>query len=130
MRVPGWETLLAVEIDAARQQPFAWGQHDCAGWALRVREVLSGQSATVWPGGYTTAAGAERAMRRRGWADYAQGAEAVLGAPLARVVLAQRGDIVLHDRSFGVCVGSEAAFVGLEGLDFRPVAACDKAWRV
>ena len=41
-RLPGWEHSLAKAIDAARDRPFCWGQHDCAIWAFDLRRELTG----------------------------------------------------------------------------------------
>lgn len=132
-RLQGWELRLADAIDAARGMEFQWGVHDCAVWAFDVRRALTGKDdAAAWRGRYSTATGAQRVLRHLGWGSLADGATALLGAPLATPLMAQRGDIVLGGDApaFGVCVGVEAAFLlptGLTGLPMREVAM---AWRV
>lgn len=130
MRLPGWETRLAVEIDAARLKPFAWGSHDCATWAFDVRRALTGEDAAhAWRGLYSTAKGAQRWLRRQGWADYEAGARAILGEPVPPLT-AQRGDIVLVEGAFGVCAGAVAMCLGETGLTERPMTDATLAWRV
>ena len=130
MRLDGWEVALAGEIEAARGLPFSWGTHDCATWAFEVRRALTGiDDARRWRGRYRTAAGGAKVQRKLGWATLAEGATALLGGPLAGVLLAQRGDIVLMGEALGVCVGSEAAFLTPDGLTFVPLRDCALAWR-
>lgn len=133
MKVEGWEQRLADAIEDARGRPFAWGQHDCATWALDVRRALTGGPDVVtWRGRYRTAIGSHRAMRKLGWHSLEDGARALMGEPLQGILFAQRGDLVLSqgDRAGGVCIGSQAAFVGLDGLLFVPLTDCCMAWRV
>jgi hypothetical protein len=130
MRLQGWETRLAQAVEAARQRPFAWGQHDCATWAFDVRQALTGTPRPAWS--YTTEAGGKRWMKRQGWNSFAEAATAILGEPVAPLT-AQRGDIVLVDdpEAFGVCLGGMVAAVSpVAGLSFVPLRACRMAWRV
>ena len=131
MRCPGWEAGFAAEIERARHIAFQWGVHDCAIWAFDMRRALVGcDAAQAWRGRYSTAKGALRVLRRLGWASHQDGATAIMGAPLATPLLAQRGDIVLSDEVFGVCLGVEAAFLSPTGLTYRPISECRIAWRV
>lgn len=133
MKQPGWELRLHDAIEDARGRPFQWGSHDCATWAFDVAARLTGteSQSRIWLGRYRTAAGAERLKRRLGWSTRREGGEALLGAPLATPLLAQRGDIVLGpDEAFGICTGADAAFVGPAGLVFVKLAACAAAWRI
>ncbi|MFD2105885.1 DUF6950 family protein [Tabrizicola soli] len=112
-RLPGWELRLAAAIDAARDQPFGWGVHDCAIWAFDLRRDLTGGDDVValWRGRYRTARGAQRVMRRLGWSSLEAAGRDLLGDPLPSVHLAQRGDLVLADTGlgFGICLGARAA---------------------
>lgn len=133
MKVEGWEKLLSAAIEDARGKPFVWGQHDCAIWALDVRRLLTGGPDVVtWRGRYKTLIGSQRAMRKMGWRSLENGARALIGAPLQGVLFAQRGDLVLSggDPALGVCLGAQAAFVGLDGLQFVSLSDCRLAWRV
>lgn len=133
-RIPGWERRLAEAIEAARDRPFAWGRHDCTTFAFDLRRALTGGGdiAALWRGRYTTARGAVRVMRRLGWASLEAAGRDLLGAPLASVPLARRGDLVLADTGFGfgVCLGARAAGIAPAGLTLVPITACALAWRV
>lgn len=128
-----WEHLLNAAVHSARARPFAWGEHDCATWAFDLRAILQNapSSADLWRGRYRTALGGARLMRKLGWESLEEGARALLGEPLEDVRLAQRGDLVLGGmpEAFGVVVGAEGAFVGLEGLEFTPLTQSRLAWR-
>ena len=134
MRVVNWTSILAARLEAARHMPFAWGTHDCAIWAFDLRRDLTGGEdvAATWRGLYTTALGALRVMRGLGWPDLEAMGRALLGAPLATPLLAQRGDIVLggEDPAFGVCNGAKAVFVSPDCLVSVPLAGCHLGWRV
>jgi hypothetical protein len=47
VRRDGWEHDLHEVIEGARQRPFSWGSHDCATWAARVRQALTGRNVRV-----------------------------------------------------------------------------------
>lgn len=133
MRVQNWELLLQDQIDAARERPFEWGQHDCATWAFEVRRVLTSgpDIAAKWRGRYTTALGCKRQLSRLGYASMEEGGRDLLGDPLSAPLMAQRGDLVIGgpDQSFGVCVGATCAFLAEDGLEFLPLSECLFAWR-
>lgn len=132
-KTAGWETHLTRAIADARGQPFVWGRHDCATWAVDLRRALTGgpDHAAAWRGRYRTPRGAVRVMRSLGWSSLEDGARALFGAPLEGVLLAQRGDLTLggEPEALGVCLGAEVAFVGPAGLVFVPLASCRMAWR-
>jgi hypothetical protein len=133
-RIPGWERRLAEAVEAARDRPFRWGYHDCATWAFDLRRQIAGGDdvAARWRGRYTTARGAERVMRRLGYASLEEAGRDLLGEPLPSVNLAQRGDLVLADTGlgFGVCLGARAAGIAPSGLVLVPMSNCKLAWRV
>lgn len=133
-RVNHWERRLAEAIEAARELPFRWGQHDCATFAFDLRRALAGgpDVAALWRGRYATAIGAARVMRRLGWSSLEAAGRDLLGPPLASVHLARRGDLLLADTGlgFGVCLGARAAGYAPAGLVFVPLSACALAWRV
>jgi hypothetical protein len=124
---------------AARERPFAWGQHDCCTWAAECVRALTGRDPLHQLGA--------------AWADEQQAREvlaslgglhaavcAALGQPLAAPTLAQRGDVVLlaagNTLALGVCMGEWIVAPGPTGLarvhvaastgDTRPLAA----WRI
>jgi hypothetical protein len=127
MRPDGWEMRLALAVDAARDKAFVWGVHDCATWAFDVRAAVTGTPRPAWS--YATEAGGLRWMARQGWKSFDAAATAILGDPVP-VLMAHRGDIVLRENAFGVCLGAQAAFVAPIGLTFIPLRDCGMAWRV
>lgn len=132
VRLEGWELRLSAVIEAARARPFAWGRHDCALWAAEIVEALTGcQVMTDWRGRYGNGRGARRYLRALGFADIEAAVSARLGAPLASVWLAMRGDIVLapDGHGLGVCAGREALFLAPSGgLTALPLGLCQMAW--
>ena len=134
MRVANWISRLAARLEAARDTPFVWGQHDCATWAFDLRRDLTGGEdvAARWRGRYRTQMGAARVLRRLGWPSLEAAGRDLLGDPLPSPLLAQRGDMVLggEDPAFGICIGAQAAFVAQEGLVRLPLDRCHLAWRV
>ena len=131
MRVDGWESLLASEIEAARARPFSWGSHDCATWAADVRRALTGHDlAAAWRGTYRDARGAKRSIRATGAGDLVEAVSMAIGKPLPSVLMAGRGDVVTDGAALGICLGRDAAFLSRRGLAFRPLAACLHGWRV
>jgi len=115
-------------------RPFSWGSHDCATWAFDLCCELGGGEdiAALWRGRYCTAIGAHRVMKRLGWDSLEAAGRELLGAPLAAVLQAGRGDLVVggQEPTYGVCVGARVAFVAPDGLIFLPLVACSLAWRV
>ena len=131
MRVEGWERQLTEYLVAAAQRTPEWGAHDCALWAAGWVKVCTGRDhVTDWVGTYSTETGAARAMRRRGYQSVADIATAHLEEK--PVMLAQRGDLVLHPLtdSLGICNGRVSQFVGGTGAIVIDTLACTRAWAV
>jgi len=129
-RAEGWEERLAALIADAQTRTFVWGQHDCATFAFEVRATLTGDdSPCPWAGRYTTAAGSERWLKRSGLGSMEEAVTHRLGPP-EPPLMAQRGDIVLHDGALGVCIGRDALFLTPDGMTPRPMADIKTAWRV
>ena len=133
-RVEHWERHLAEAVEAAREQPFIWGLHDCPTFAFETRMILTGgeDTAALWRGRYTTHLGGLRVMRRLGWASVEDMGRALLGEPRATPLLAQRGDIVLTDTGlgFGVVIGATAVGLAPVGLTFASLTSCRLAWPI
>lgn len=133
-RVAFWEAGLAALLEDARARPFLWGANDCATFAFDVRACILGREsdAVAWRGRYTTALGAQRVMRRLGWASLEEMGRDLLGEPRDRVLMAQRGDIVLSGGGvgFGVCVGSMVAGMSEAGLVYARLSRASFAWKV
>ena len=135
MRRHDWPERLVETISAARTKTFRWGRHDCALFACDCIQAMTGADpAKRFRGAYRTPGGALRALKRL---ERVTGLEAladrVLG-PQIPVARARRGDLVLAERgdgpALGVVTGSQAAFLGPEGLEMLPLAETSTAWRV
>lgn len=120
-RLPDWEERLSAYIKEVR---------------LRIaRDGAAGELCALFAaGGVEAVTGRNPARRFRGrYADSADRLEEIVDALLPAVppALAQRGDVVLHDGSLGVCFGADALFVGeAEALVRIPRAGWLKAWGV
>jgi len=131
MRPPGWESLLAAHLAAARTRPFAWGDHDCVLWSAEWVATLSGTDpAADWRGKYATAEEAASVLAAMGFTSWADLAAPHLPAiPVAR---ARRGDIMAHpvNGGLGICDGIHAYFVTERGLTRVEYTKCPRAWAV
>lgn len=130
-----WPALLAAYIEQHRATPFAWGAHDCVGFAigwlavvrpdLAPREELSGRL------DYVDAAGAARQLHEISLRAVVDGWGQLVGIAPAQ---AGRGDLVLVDidgrASLAVNVAELACGPGPAGLVFVPMTAAIAAWRV
>ena len=132
MRRQDWPERLFAHIEAARGVPFAFGAHDCCLWAAdAVLAMTDADPIEDIRGQWADEVSALRLLKERG------GVEAMvteyLGDPIAPA-FAQRGDVVLHTMSgrdsLGVCVGDRFAAVADVGIEYVPMSAALKAWRV
>lgn len=131
-RRPDWPQRLESALEAARAQPFVWGEHDCVLFATRVAAELTGvDRAAPWRGRYRNQFGAEKILRQAG--GLAVLVTRQFGDPMP-VERARRGDLLLACRdtgmAVGVCVGTRGAFAGPEGLAFLPLNQCVQAWLI
>ena len=140
-RLAGWEQALVDWLAACEREPFVWGQHDCCSFAAGAVKAQTGvDHYAPFAGGYRTAAGALKALKRQGFEDLHGPFDAALGERTAPLLL-QRGDIVSDGARIGVIwyragpcalfVGGEAADEGAEiGLIARPLREMAFGWRV
>jgi hypothetical protein len=110
----GWEERLAAVLKEASQRQFDPQTWNCALFARACAEAVSGRSLPT------------RLSRTL---------EHTVDRLFPRIERSQalRGDVVLADQpkpSLGVCTGSQAAFVGPEGLIEIPMSRVLIAWRV
>lgn len=126
-----WEADLSSYILATRYQPFIWGTLDCALRAAGAVEAMTGvDPAAEYRGKYSTAAGAERALRRIGAGTLEASWDAKFDVVEPGFV--RRGDIVWDGEAVGICVGAEALlFVEEHGGEIRvPRRDWLKGWRI
>ena len=132
-RHPEWEARLNAWLEACADKPHAWGHHDCVLFAAGVSDAVTEfDPGKGHRGKYRSAAGSSRYLRSLGWDT----PEAAFDAHYPRIepAMAQRGDLVLHAESIGVCLGGIALFVGEEGgepgLVRVPMIDITVAWRL
>jgi hypothetical protein len=129
-RRDNWPDLLAAYIESKRSEPFAWGSNDCCLFAADWVQIATGHDiAAQWRGSYTTALGARRALDEGG--GIGRLVEQAGGIRI-ETSLAQRGDLVAQDFpvgiALGICVGTLAAFVSRDGIEFVPLSKAS-IWR-
>lgn len=134
-RVHGWPLILAQKVREARDTPFVWGEHDCALFAADTVLAMTGEDfAEQFRGTYSTALGAEKALRKAGFDSLWAYATHCFGTPLQDTLTARRGDLVLVETTNGpalsICFGPSAAAAGADGLVFLPTSHWVSAWRV
>lgn len=134
MRRADWEVRLGELVAAWQSLPFAWGERDCAQFALAVLRAVSSRDwsqVSVQP--YRSARGAQALLRRLEVADMVALAEKMLG-PALPAAYARRGDLVAcaspHGPALGVCLGGQLALPGAGGLVFRPFTDAFFCWRL
>lgn len=132
-RRDNWPGLLADFIEERRSTPFAWGLNDCclfaADWIQRACGV---DFAEDLRGTYDSALPAARVLAEQGGVFELADTRARLERKAVELV--QRGDLVAIESqngiTLGICLGSVAAFVGADGLEFQPISRACAAWKV
>lgn len=134
VRAEGWEDRLVWVIEAARNQPYELGVHDCFRLACRSIEALTGVDR--WPEfvGYTTKREALAKLAVHG-STFEDAGDWFFGGPRVRPLSARRGDICAYqtadgEKHLGVCLGAAVAVMRPEGLGFVRMDECLCAWRV
>ncbi len=135
-----WPERLAGVLRAARGQGFRWGDHDCALFAARAVEAMTGHDpAAGFRGRYKTRRGAYGRLRRFAAGGLAEAAEKIaktLRAEEIAPATAGRGDVVLVAAATGEALGvidlsgRGIAVTGPDGLSILPRSAALRAWRV
>lgn len=136
-RRPDWPEALAACLLRWQKRSFAWGQADCAHFAL---DVLASVTTANWLAlevpHYHSALSALRALHSLGAQSLSELGSHLIGKPRP-ASLAQRGDLVLVPAApksrvpaFGVCLGSECAALGPCGLVRVPLHDALMSWRV
>ena len=130
MRQSAWPEIMAECIEAASCRPFVWGADDCCLFAADVVLAMTGEDyAAEFRGKYSTARGALSALKKYGKGDI----EKTLDSKFDRRGFPMRGDVVMAvidgQQALGICVGTQAAFKGPDGVSFLPLAGLI-AWAV
>lgn len=134
MRLPGWETRLALLVEEARHRPYTLGEHDCFRMACRAVEALTGVDR--WPefAGYRTKREALALLARHG-SSFEAAFDWFFGGGRIEARAARRGDLVCvqsedGEKHLGVVTGQDAAFLAPEGIRWVRISACVCGWRV
>lgn len=114
-----WSTRLTMQLEAARRQPFLWGQHDCCLFAASCVEAITGEDPMAeFRGHYDDRDSALEALKNIGQGTLFATMKAKFSDPVS-IAQAQRGDIVFYmsedGPSLGIAMGALAFFVGEEG---------------
>lgn len=139
MRREGWERALLEALESAAARPFAWGEHDCSLFAADIVLAMTGvDAAAQLRGGYRSAAGAARVLKRFAGGGLMEAVERItreLGMPEIPPPLAQRGDVVLLENAGRTILGvidthGLIAALGEDGALQLPLACARRAWRL
>lgn len=117
-RLPGWEMALARWLALDPRRPFVWGEWDCAQFAARAVEVITGRDVRPrWS--YASRAEGVRRMRALGFRDHVGWFEALF--PEVAPGAALPGDIaILRGRILGIVQGRHVYHVTQGGLALAP----------
>ena len=127
-RLPGWQSRMYAAIEAARQKPFAWSEHDCVSWSISVVEQITGvDHYAKFRGQYTNEIGAAKLIKRTG-----PDLPSVVSMYFQEVpvLLTHHEDLVMINGAVGICDGLHSHFITEQGLTTFKTAACTNAWRV
>lgn len=131
-RSEDWPERLDAYVQRCARTPFQYGVHDCCTMASDwVMECTGVDPMIAWRGEYRTATGARRLIEKAGGLEAM--VSSMLGAPIP-AAFAQRGDVIMMDLSLGqtmgIVLGTNAAFPGLDGVEFRLIALDSKVWKI
>lgn len=126
-RVKHWESRLTEFVESCANRPFKWGEHDCATFAMKAIEVITGEYPIeeTW----ASARKARRLIEERSLIDRANDIW-----PQVDVNLCQRGDLVATMTPDGVALGifvsPMAAFSSKHGLALLRREDLIMAWSI
>lgn len=136
LRRSNWPALLALFLAEKRAQPFDWAENNCAFFACDWLALATGvDPAADFRGTIDSPLAALRALEAGG------GLETLVVQACARwdwpevpPAYARRGDLATlaaeGGPALGVVVGAQVACAGPSGVEFRPLAASLRAWRI
>ena len=129
-RLPDWQVRLAAFTRTRRKTPFAWGSHDCAGFAADAIEAQTGQKVLPELRGLGVRAAVRVLASRGGLRGIASEA---LGDQLSPVFAAV-GDVVLitegKREALAICNGTSALAAGPFGISVVPMKRALACWKV
>lgn len=138
--IDGWEERLNAYIEGVRNQPFAWGSHDCFTFTNEAVRSMSGEGyGDDWAGGYLTKTGKPRTLRMLRRIYGFQSITDALDSRFKRLrgPTYPRGSLVTCSslaaknttgHALGISLGINAAFVAPDGLVFVQIDNCERGW--
>lgn len=138
MRLENWPSILAKEIDSAKDSPFVWGVEDCLKFPLNVAGKFLDYCPKAKIGEekfpYATEEESVEVLK----ANFGGTMDGVFDRVFARIPpkTAGRGDIIIVDfKGAEICAiidtsGRMAAGKAMTGVLFVPVSKAIKAWKV
>ncbi len=141
MRLATWDQNLMEYIEQKRNEPFAWGTHDCLTFISGAVEAMVGEDLFADEiykyKDYKTGLSAYKRYKKAG-KSYQTTLNRVLTPFEGR--LAPRGSVVANieiggaaevlGAALGIVVSDRAVYVGDDGLIFQRVSAETKSWLV
>jgi hypothetical protein len=118
MKRHDWTRRLYDVIEAHREAPFGWGQHDCCLFAARCVDAMCD---TEYEAGLQAEYQDERSAMEyiASFGSIKSAVESWLGDP-QNLNFTQRGDVVLFDNdgreALGICLGRDIVTTGETGL--------------
>lgn len=127
-RKPDWVAALRREVELAERASFGYGKHDCAIFAARCVDAMTGSNIRDSFIEVVDARTTVSTLRDAGGLEAAVTAR--LGAPI-ETGLPRRGDVCLtNPNQIGVCVGTTIAIPSHAGLAHYAITDAIKHWRV
>lgn len=111
-------------IREAESWEFAYGSTDCCAFVAHVLKAVTGIDYMARFPAYDSKLGAARIFSRYG--GYAGMMDSI--RPRIKPLQAGRGDVVLLGNELGICVGTAAACMTQQGIQYRPMNEVTAAW--
>lgn len=132
-RLPDWDKRLQKYLTKSKKKKFAWGQFDCALFAMDgVKEMTGIDYASTWRNEYSNETGAFRQLSKHGVNSVHEWLDRTLSR--SNVDFAKKGDVVCKHQNrfgaFGICLGEKSAFVSDVGWTEKNTKSCDYFWRI
>lgn len=130
----GQITSLTTYLREIADKPFRLGRHDCLTFSNEAWRRMYGVGwADDWVGRYISARNADDLRTIFGHETLAEAVDTRLTRcvgipPRCALVTGVEAGGWLTGRSFGICVGTHAAFLSRSGVVYLPIDTIDNAW--